>query len=107
MKNSFNVSLNQQIIYTYTSKPSPARLRRYLDEMDDDMQQGIFLGDERVSSPSEFQRIQYVAVKLFFAIEDKDFNLAEVMSAYLMNRSKQLSKINIEQADDVFNLNLM
>jgi len=106
MKNSFKVMLNKQIIYTYTDKAAPARLRRFLDEMDKDMQTGIKLGDDSVENPSDFQKLQYVAVQLFHALQMNDKNLAEVMSAYLMKRNNQLSLINITQTNDVFNIQL-
>ena len=111
MKNSFKIILNKQIIYTYTVKAAPARLRRFLDEMDNDMQSGIKLGDLSVENPTDFQKLQYVAVQLFHALETNNENLAEVMSAYLMKRNCQLSEINITQVkitqeNDLFNIQL-
>jgi len=106
MKNSFKVILNKQIIYTYTDKSAPARLRRFLDEMDKDMQTGIKLGDDSVENPTDFQKLQFVAVQLFHALETNNNNLAEVMSAYLMKRNCQLSVINITQDNDSFNIQL-
>jgi len=97
MKNSFKVILNKQIIYTYTDKAAPARVRRFLDEMDNDMQSGIKLGNVSVENPTDFQKLQYVAVQLFHALEANNQSLTEVMSAYLMKRNCQLSEINITQ----------
>ena len=107
MKNSFNVTLNKQIIYTYTDKPAPARLRRYLEEMDNDMSQGIQLGELFVKQPDEFQRLQYVAMKLFNALDVNDLNQAEVMSAYLLKRKSQLNEVCIHLAGDLINLKLI
>ena len=111
MRNSFKIILNKQIIYTYTDKAAPARLRRFLDEMDNDMQSGIKLGDLSVENPTDFQKLQYIAVQLFHALETNNENLAEVMSAYLMKRNCQLSEINITQVkitqeNDLFNIQL-
>jgi len=116
MKNSFKVILNKQIIYTYTDKTAPARLRRFLDEMDNHMQSGIKLGNVSVENPTDFQKLQYVAVQLFHALDTDNENLVEVMSAYLMKRNCQLSEINITQEkitqenttqeNDLFNIQL-
>ena len=107
MKNSFNVTLNKQIIYTYTDTPAPARLRRYFDEMDNDMSQGIQLGELFVKEPDEFQRLQYVAMKLFNALEAKNINMVEVMSAYLINRRSHLNEVCINLTDELVNLKLI
>jgi len=107
MKNSFNVTLNKQIIYSYKDKPSPARLRRFLDEMDNDMSSGIQLGEVHEKNPSLIQKLQYVSVRLFDAIEKKDTNLMELLSAYLMSRKPELKEISIIEKDDLLNLELI
>jgi hypothetical protein len=107
MKNSFNVTLNEQIIYSYTEQPAPARLRRYLDEMESHMESGIALGEQHIEQPSDFQKLQYVAMQLFNALDKKDANMAEVMSAYLLNRNVDLREICVTLMDDVINLKLI
>ena len=106
MKNSFNVTLNEKIIYSYTDKPAPARLRRFLDEIDNDMANGIQLGELYEVTPSLIQKLQYVSMKLFDAIERKDHNLIELLSAYLMSRNPDIKHIIITESDDLFNLTL-
>ncbi|MFK5949227.1 MAG: hypothetical protein QM500_10720, partial [Methylococcales bacterium] len=103
----FNVTLNKQIIYTYTDKPAPARLRRFLDEIYNDMSSGIQLGDDWVIEPTDFQKLQYVAMKLFSALDNNDTNQAEVMSAYLMHRKRELKEICIIQNNDLINMKLI
>ncbi len=104
MKISFNVTLNKQVIYSYTSKPTPARLRRYFDEMDNDMGQGILLGDMQIAEPDDFQKLQYVALELYTAINKNDQNLIEVTSAYIVNRNFKINEIGIEKNNDEFKL---
>jgi len=107
MKNSFKVTLNEQIIYSYIDKPAPARLRRYLDEIESHMERGIKLGEQHVEKPSDLQKLQYVAMQLFNALDNKNLNKAEVMSAYLKNRNADLREICVTQMDDVINLKLI
>lgn len=107
MKNCFNVTLNKKIIYTYKDKPSPARLRRFLDEMDNDMASGIQVGENYEKNPTLMQKLQYVSIRLFDAIEKKDSNLLELLSAYLMSRSPELKEISIIEKDGLLNLELI
>lgn len=107
MNNSFNVTLNKQIIYNYSVKPVPARVRRFLDEIDDDMDKGIQLGEEKIVAPTDFQKIQFVALELFDVIEKKDSNMVEVLSAYLMNRKGHLKEVRITLSDEIINLKLI
>jgi len=104
MPQGFIVSLNNQIIYTYKDIPAPARLRRYLDEMDLHMGKGVQLGDAFIAQPSEFQRQQYVAMDLIHNLEKKDSQIIEVLSAYLMKRNSSLIEINVSSKDDIFNM---
>ncbi len=106
MNSNFSVTLNGRLIYSYSKKSVPARLRRFLDEMDLDMTNGVVLGDDRVDTPDDFQKLQYIAMQLFHALDNKDLNHAEVMSAYLMSRSNNLSAIIIESDNDIINLKL-
>jgi len=107
MKNSFNVTLNEKIIYSYSEKASPARLRRFLDEIDQDMAQGIQLGDRNETNPSLIQKQQYVSMRLFHAIEKNNSNLTELLSAYLMSRNPDLKEISIIEKDNLLNLKLI
>ncbi len=93
MSSRFIVTINNQTVYTWNEPRTPARMRRYLDEMDADMEQGIQLGENRVSSPSDYQKQQYVAMMLLRALDQKKPNLADVMAAYLSNRCETLKEI--------------
>jgi len=103
----FIVTLNKQVIYTHKEKRIPGRLLRHLDEMEQDMQKGINLGGQWVQSPSELQKLQYVALVLFDSLQAKNSNLVNITSSYLSDRNKSLTEINIIQQDDQFILNLL
>ncbi len=107
MRNKFNLTLNKKIIYTYVEKPVPARLRRYLDEIDSDMDQGISFGGVLVNKPTEFQKLQYIAMTLFHALDRHDLNLVEIMSAYLLSRKNELKEVYITQSNEIVNLKLL
>jgi len=104
---SFIVTLNNQTIYTCNSQPLPARLRRYLDEMDRHMENGVQLGDQRVDSPSDFQKQQYIAMYLIDALDKEDSDQVQTLSFYLSSRYESLTEIKVTQQDDLFNLKLI
>lgn len=103
----FVVNLNNQMIYKYKETRIPGRLLRHLDRMEKDMQNGINLGGQWVESPSELQKHQYVALVLFDSLQNNNSNLVNITSAYLLDRKKSLSQINITQHEDQFALNLI
>ena len=104
---SFVVTLNNQIIHTCNKQPLPGRLRRFLDEMDRDMQNGVQLGDHWVESPSDFQKQQYIAMYLVNALEKKDNEQVQTLSFYLSSRDEFLGEVKVTQQDDLFNLKLI
>ena len=104
---SFIVTINNQTIYTCNKEPLPGRLRRYLDEMDRGMENGVQLGDEWVDTPSDFQKQQYIAMHLINALDKKDNDQARTLAFYLSNRYGALTEINVIQQDDLFNLKLI
>ena len=107
MNNGFIVTLNDQLIYTYTHMPLPGRLRRYHDEMDKQMDNGIKLGEQWIDQPGALQKQQYVAMTLFNALEQKDTNLVNVVSSFLSGRYQSIKEIRVTEQDDVFNLSII
>lgn len=85
----------------------PGRLRRYLDEMDQDMALGIMLGDQPVATPDAYQKQQYVAMQLLFAIDQHNKNLAQVLCCYLQKRNPELIEVRVTEQGDEFNLKLV
>lgn len=107
MSHGFLVTLNRQVIFEYNLTRAPARVRRYLDEMDHDMQQGIKLGDEWIEAPTDFQMQQYVAMTLLNGLDRNDSNLVNVMASYLVDRMPELEEIRVEESGELFNLKLI
>ena len=107
MSHGFIVTLNNQTIHEYNETRIPGRLKRYLDEMDQGMEMGVQLGDHWQDHPTDFQKQQYVAMVLFRGLQKKDSNLVNIVSAYLQDRYKSLSEINIDQSEDLIDLQIV
>lgn len=106
MSKAFKVSLNNQTIHTYSEPRIPGRLMRYIDEMNSDMDKGIQLGEQWVTTPSSLQKIQYVSMILLDSLQNNDVNLINVTSAFLANQFDSETEIQFTQQDDLFNLKI-
>ncbi len=74
-------------------KPVPGQQRRYLDNMDSRMDEGIQLGADFIKNPNALQRSQFVANSLVSALLKKDDKLAVAMCTYLAKRMPDLQQI--------------
>lgn len=77
-------------------KPVPGQQRRYLDNMDARMDQGIQLGDDFIEAPNALQRSQFVANSLVNSLLSKNDTLAVAMCTYLAKRMPDLQQIKCE-----------
>lgn len=90
------------------AKPLPGQQRRALDIMDDNMDQGISLGQEHVESPNPMQRAQFVANTLINALFAENYSQAMAMSTYLAKRIPELQQVKaVGNIDDVLNIELV
>lgn len=80
--------------------PLPERQLRYLDRMDEKMDQGISLGGETVSGPDALQRAQFVALHLLDAMRDGEDGLIAASCAYLANRLPDLHQVRLNQTGE-------
>jgi len=94
------VVFNQEPVLEFDrSKPVPGKQRQYLDRMDERMDQGINLGEDKIESPNPLQRSQYVANSLVNALLRQDYNLAIAMCTYLGKRMPELKQIKCEGSE--------
>ena len=107
MSNSFIVSLNNQTVYEFNETRHPARLRRHLEEIDENLNQGIQLGDQWLDKPDAFQKQQYIAMVLLNALDQNNSDLVSLMSAFLSNKYSQLKEIRATSNEDYFNFTLI
>ncbi|HEY9200543.1 MAG TPA: hypothetical protein VIQ81_03010 [Gammaproteobacteria bacterium] len=107
MPAAFVVTLNQQNIFQASQDRLPGRVRRYLDEMDRDMDTGIMLGEQPVATPDAYQKQLYVAMQLLIAIDDHNKNQAQVLCCYLQERNPELIEVRVTEQGGEFNLKLI
>jgi hypothetical protein len=79
-------------------KPLPPHQELYLDKMDQQMDEGIQLGDELVPQPDLGQRAQFVAGNLAHAILNDQESAASALCTYLANRLPDLKQVKIDNS---------
>lgn len=85
----------------------PPRQRDYLDAMDRRMAAGIRLGDERVATPDQLQRAQFVALQLWRALEENDDAPIAASCAWLASRIPELRQVKIEAGGEGAHIDLV
>ncbi len=95
------VIFNQEPVLEFDrSKPVPGQQRKYLDKMDERMNDGIQLGEDFIKEPNELQRSQFVANSLVNSLLKQKYDLAIAMCTYLGKRIPDLKQIKCEGSDD-------
>lgn len=84
-------------------KPVPGHQRQYLDNMDNQMEQGIQMGDTFVKDPNPLQRSQFVANSLVNLLLKENYSMAVAMCTYLAKRMPDLQQIQCksDENDDI------
>ena len=75
------------------SKPVPGQQRRYLDNMDAQMAQGIEINGEKIKKPDSMQRSQFVANSMINALFTENYSIAIAMCTWLGERIPQLKQV--------------
>ncbi len=103
MPTKLRVVLNGSEIYEYAKNTRhPGKQREFLDNMDLDMDAGIEIDGEVISSPDMMQRAQYVAMSLLYGIQMKSDGLISAACGYLVTRLPDLKQIRaVEEGDEV------
>jgi len=106
--NKLAVVINGQAVIEYDrNKPLPGLQRRYLDQLDQDMDEGFMLGDVRVDDPNAVQRAQFIANHLVNAIEDDNDAVIAATCAYLANRLPSLKQVRATDSDEGMTIDLI
>ncbi len=74
--------------------------RRFLDEMDQKMDQGIDLAGEHIEQPDIMQRAQFVANTLMTALDKENDALAAACCSYLARRLPKLQQVRAKKEAD-------
>ena len=97
MSDSMVVLVNGEALFEYDrTKPLPENQRQYLDRMDQQMNEGITLGNEAISNPDQQQRAQFVAFTLITAIQQDNEAAIAAMNSYLAIRFPDLKQIKAD-----------
>ena len=91
------VLVNGEALFEYDrTKPITEKQQQYLDRMDQQMDEGIQLGNETIIKPDQQQRAQYVALTLLTAIEQDNEALIAAMNSYLADRFPDLKQVKAD-----------
>lgn len=85
----------------------PARLRRFFDEMDQNMDSGIQLGAEQITSPQRADKISYVAMQLVRAVDAHNNNMIEMTAGWLVVHAPELDEVRVTLENDNFSMQLV
>ena len=81
-------------------KPLQPRQREFLDKTDQNMNAGIYLGDDFVEQPDMLQRAQVMAGHLVQALIDDNEQVIAMATAYLATRLPELKQVKITEQED-------
>lgn len=98
---------NQSMLVYDRSKPLPAHQLRFLDNMDAQMDSGIIIDGQPVTSPDLPSRAQFVALNLVLAITEQDEQRAAAMCSYLAMRLPDLKQVQAIARDGAFGIDLV
>ena len=97
MSEKLVVLVNGEALFEYDRSVSlPQHQQQYLDRMDQQMDTGIMLGNEKIENPDQQQRAQFVAFTLLKAIEEDDEASIAAMNAYLAIRLPDLKQVKAD-----------
>ena len=102
--------LNDQMLYVILNgepilefdrrKPVPGHQRQYLDNMDNQMEQGIQMGEDFIKDPNPLQRSQFVANSLVNLLLKENYSMAVAMCTYLAKRMPDLQQIQCKSDEN-------
>ena len=81
-----------QLEYRRSTSLDEAQLR-YLERMDERMDQGIVLSGVQIAAPDALQRAQFTALQLLQAVQAGEEAVAAATLAYLANRMPDMKQI--------------
>ena len=103
MSDILSVYINDKIILEYDKKTRhPGKQRQFFDGMDIDMDEGIEINNEKITSPDKTQRANYVAMSLLQGIKSESEGMISNTFGYLVNRLPELKQIrSLENGDKI------
>lgn len=107
MSNELTISMNGETLHSFNKKKGLARMQfAYVQRMDENMDQGIPVGDEMIANPDRQQRVEFVIGQLLEALRVNDKRDADMMCRYLAHRMPELDGVHIVDEGDTFEVTL-
>lgn len=91
----------QEVLIYDRSQALPDKQSKHLDTMDQQLDEGFVLSDQKVNKPNLQQKTQFIALNLVSALSKGEDNTAIMMFTYLVNRMPELqqAKAKIKDSD--------
>lgn len=100
MSEKLTVVLDEQAVLEYDrNKPLAESQLSYLDKMDEAMEKGINVGQEKIDAPDLQQKSQFVALQLVKALHDENDAVIAASCSYLANRMPDLLQVVAKTMD--------
>jgi hypothetical protein len=105
---TLSVFINDQLVYEYDKDKSfDDRQQAFLDKMDSDMNRGLKIQGELITTPDSQQRAKFVAMILIKALQQEKDAIISASCAYLVNRQPSLIEIRVNDHENTVNIELI
>lgn len=105
MSDSMVVLFNGEALFEYDRTVAlPENQRQYLDRMDQQMDEGITLGSDKIDKPDQQQKAQFVAFTLVTAIQNDNEAAIAAMNSYLAVRYPDLKQVKADIDEETRNV---
>lgn len=102
---TLSIFINDQVVYEYDKDTLIEKKKvEFLDNMDADMERGITIQGERITSPDAQQRARFVVLNLIKALQQENSAIISVSCAYLANRNSGLLEVHANDHDSGINI---
>jgi len=98
---TLSIFINEQVVYEYDRDTHMDEQKLvFLDNMDADMERGIKIQGELITSPDKQQRAKFVVMNLIKALQQENNAIISASCAYLVNRHPTLLEVHANDHDD-------
>lgn len=102
------VFVNNESVFEYDSEITfDENQLAFLDKMDSDMENGIKIRGQLVTSPDSQQRLTFVAMNLIKGLQQDNQAVISSSCAYMINRHPELTEVHANDQDSSVNIELI
>ena len=103
--NKLAIYVNEQIVYEYDRDMHIEDQKLvFLDNMDTDMERGIKIQGELITSPDKQQREKFVVMNLIKALQQENMAVISASCAYLVHRHPALLEVHVHDHESGINI---